>query len=84
MELSVVIVLIPILFRIFAPHFNLGLSFWLSSPISLKWETPLALAATKKISKNSSMAPLFSLGGQLIGFNLYVLVIEISARSSPL
>ena len=42
-------VFIPIIFRIFEPNFNLGLSFLLSSSKFLKIETPFAFAAIKKI-----------------------------------
>ena len=55
------IVLIPILLRIFDPHTNLGLSFWFSSDNFLNVETPFALAAAKKIIKNSSIAELLRL-----------------------
>ena len=37
----------------------------------LKYEIPFALAATKKITKNSSMAPLFNFTGQLIAFKFF-------------
>ena len=66
MEFLVVITLIPIIFRIFEPHFNLGLSFLFNSSKFLKIDVPLALAAIKKIIKNSSMASLLNLVGQLI------------------
>ena len=45
-----------------------GVKKVLNSDKSLKYEIPFALAATKNIIKNSSMAPLLSFGGQLIAF----------------
>jgi hypothetical protein len=69
------------MFKIFAPQSNLGLSFLFNSDKSLKCEIPLAFAATKKIIKNSSMAPLFSLGGPLIGLDFFVGVIVLYANS---
>ena len=63
-ELLVVITLIPINFNIFEPHFNLGLSFLLSSCKFLKRETPFAFAAIKNITKNSSIALLLNFEGQ--------------------
>ena len=83
-EFFVVIFLIPILVKIFDPHFNLGLSFWFNSSKSLKYEIPLAFAATKNIIKNSSIASLFNFFGQLIHFKNLALLILISAIFSPL
>jgi hypothetical protein len=51
-------ILTPIIFNILEPHFNLGLSFLSNSSKFLKKDTPLAFAAIKKITKNSSIAPL--------------------------
>jgi hypothetical protein len=50
--------------------------FDLSSDKFLKYEIPFALAATKKIIKNSSIAPLFNFEGQLIDFNFFGLLIK--------
>ena len=50
----------PIIFKIFEPNFNLGLSFLLSSPRFENLETPLAFEANKKIIKNSSIALLLN------------------------
>ena len=83
-ELSEVIVLTPIKFNIFDPHFNRGLSFLLSSDKSLKCDIPFAFAAIKKIIKNSSIALLLSLEGQFIALKDYVLSTYISAIFSPL
>ena len=46
--------------------FNLGLSFLFNSSRFLKWDTPFALAAIRKIIKNSSIALLLNFDGQLI------------------
>ena len=83
-ELFFVITFTPIIFKIFEPHFNLGLSFLLSSSKFLKVDTPLALAAIKKIIKNSSIASLFKLDGQLIDFRFLGLSTKTSAIASPL
>ena len=69
----VTIFFIPILFKSFDPHNSLGLSFWFNSDNFLKYETPLALAAIKKIKRNSSIAALFKLVGQFIGFIFYMM-----------
>ena len=76
--------LIPILFKILEPHFNLGLSFWLSSDKFLKYDIPFAFAATKKINKNSSIAEELNFIGHLIALNFLELSIIISAIFSPL
>ena len=78
------ITFIPIIFRKFIAIFNLGLSFLLSSSRFLNEETPLDLAAIKKISKNSSIALLFKFAGQLIDLKFFVLFIFISPKFSPL
>ena len=51
-EFSVVITLTPIIFKIFEPHFSLGLSFLFSSSKFLKMDIPFAFAAIKKTIKN--------------------------------
>ena len=79
-----VIIFTPIIFKIFEPHFNLGLSFLFSSSKFLKKDIPSALAAIKKIIKNSSIAPLFNFDGQLIDFSFLGLLTKISAIGSPL
>ena len=84
MESFVVIVLIPILVKIVLAHLNLGLSFWFNSAKFLKYETPFALAATKNIIRNSSIAPLFYFDGQLIDLIDLALLIFMSAIFSPL
>ena len=84
MESFVVIVLIPILVKIILAHFNLGLSFWFNSANSLKYEIPLALAATKNIIRNSSMAPLFNFDGQSIDLIDLALLTFMSAIFYPL
>ena len=48
----------PIFFKKLTAISNLGLSFLFSSPKSLKVEIPFDFAATKKITKNSSIAEL--------------------------
>ena len=73
----------PIILSIFIAIFNLGLSFLFNSPSPLNFETPLALAATKKINKNSSIAELFKLLEQFIDLKLAVLLIWISPINSP-
>ena len=83
-ESFVEIVFIPIWFNIYSPHLSLGLSFLFNSPNFLKYETPSAFAAIKKITKNSSIALLLSSDGQLIDFNFFGLTTFISAISSPL
>ena len=70
-EFLVAITFTPIIFKIFEPHFNLGLSFLLSSSKFLKKDTPFALAAIKNKTKNSSIAALFKLDGQLIDFKIF-------------
>ena len=84
MEFFVVIVLTPIKFKIFEPNFNLGLSFWFNSLKFLKYEIPFALAATRKITRNSSIAPLFNFTGHLIALSELGLLTLMSAIFSPL
>jgi len=50
----------------------------------LKLDTPFALAAIKKIIKNSSIAELFNEAGQFIPFIFSELFTTISAIFSPL
>ena len=50
----------------------------------LKKDIPSALAAIKKITRNSSIAPLFNFDGQLIDFIFFGLLTKISAIGSPL
>ena len=72
-ELFVTIFFIPIKFSILEPHFSLGLSFSLSSLKFLKKDTPFALAATKKINKNSSIELAFKLLDNLLILNFLIL-----------
>ena len=76
------VTLIPIFFKKLIPIFNLGLSFLLSSPRFLNVEIPLALAATRKMIKNSSMAELFKSAGQFIPLRLFLLFTKISEINS--
>ena len=57
--------------RIFDPQTRRGLSFSFSSDRFLKYEIPLALAANKKIRRNSSIEALLRYVGQLIAFILF-------------
>ena len=77
-------VLIPNLFNNLDPSLSLGLSFLFNSPKFLKFEIPFAFAATKNITRNSSIAALFIFFGQLIAFISLELFTKISAVSSPL
>ena len=74
----------PILFKKFVAISNLGLSFLFNSAKFLNIETPFALAATKKITKNSSIAELLRFFGQSIPLRLLLLLTIISAIFSPL
>ena len=76
--LFILTVLIPIIFKNFIARSSLGLSFLLSSSKFLKVDTPFDFAAIKKINKNSSIALLFSVSGQLIELNCLQLFIFIS------
>ena len=60
--------------KIFEPQSNLLDSFLFNSSRFLKQETPLALAAARKIIRNSSMALVFNLVGQFIDFKDYTLL----------
>ena len=61
----------PIFLSIDDANFSLGLSFLFNSLSFLKIDTPEALAANKKIIKNSSIALLFNSTGHLIGLKLF-------------
>ena len=50
----------------------------------INFEHPLALAATRKIIRNSSIAALLNFAGQLIPFKIFLLFTRISAIFSPL
>ena len=71
MESLVTIFLTPIKLSILEPQLSLGLSLWLSSDRFLKYEIPLDLAATKNITRNSSIALLLYFVGQLILFKFF-------------
>ena len=79
----VIIFFIPILFKSFDPHFNLGLSFWFNSDKFLNVDIPFALAAIKKIKRNSSIAAVLKLVGQFIGLNDWLEKIWRSPIFSP-
>ena len=76
---------IPIILKNLIAISNLGLSFLFNSPNSLNVDIPFVFVpATRKININSSITELFKLGGQLIDFNIFELLTNISAVSSPL
>ena len=70
--------LIPIIFKNFIATSKRGLSFLLSSPRFLNFDIPVDLHAIKKINKNSSIAELFKLFGQLIDLKYLLLSTLIS------
>ena len=64
----------PIFFRKLTAISNRGLSFLFNSPRSLKEDIPFDFAATKKITKNSSIAELLISFEQLTALKLFLLL----------